>query len=130
MEKIKKIDVLFLDVKNGAQIKQIQIKDELDDYRETLRVSAIDIVRRNVGKKSYCFVVDDVGALDRWRIMSATDYNGYPELYGNLIITGLANSEGELTGLKQSDVDNICRAVRKAYSFILGKEYYRIRLSK
>ena len=127
--KNKKITVLFLDVKKGATLQKLQIEDKLENYQTTLGVDCIDIVRRPVGNSLFCFVVDDVGALDRYRITSAVNANGYPELFGNLIITGLPNDEGELTSLTQSDIEKITKSIRRAWSFILGKEYTRIRLN-
>ena len=128
---MKKIKVLFLDVEKEAKAFQmLEIEDDYKQYLKILRIDTLDIVRRNIAGKPYQIVIDDNGRLKTAPICSVEDHNGYPELYGNIIITGLCDNEGNLTSLTQKDVENICNKLYPRFSFIRGKEYHRLRLSK
>lgn len=128
---MRKIKVLFLDVEKEAKAFQaLEIEDDYEQYLKILRIDALDIVRRNIAGKPYQIVVDDNGLLKNAPICSVEDHNGYPELYGNIIITGLCDNEGNLTSLTQEDIENICKKLYPRFSFIRCKEYHRLRLSK
>ena len=75
---------------------------------ELLKCDAIDIVRRKIWGKTYCFIVDDEGLLKKDPILSGwcLDTPG-GNLYGNLIITGVEDDEGNLTSLSNADVNKI-----------------------
>ena len=125
-----KITVLFLDVENKAkEFKKLEIEDELKSYQETLRVDCIDIVRRKIGAREYCIVVDDEGLLKQRPICSSEDFRGLPALFGNLIITGLHTRAGELTSLSDEDIENIKKHLLTRFSLWLKGEYKRLRLS-
>lgn len=115
----RKIKVIFLDVENGKGPEVIEIKDELDSYLQTLRIDTIDIIRRNIAGVSYQIVCDDEGLLKENPTLSAVDVNSVGQLVGNLIITGLSDGEGNLTGLNKNDVDRIME--RFTYTLNLNK---------
>lgn len=115
----RKIKVIFLDVENGKGPEVIEIKDELDSYLQTLRIGVIDIIRRNIAGVSYQIVCDDEGLLKENPTLSAVDVNSVGQLVGNLIITGLSDGEGNLTGLNKNDVDRIME--RFTYTLNLNK---------
>lgn len=115
----RKIKVIFLDVENVKGPEVIEIKDELDSYLQTLRIDTIDIIRRNIAGVSYQIVCDDEGLLKENPTLSAVDVNSVGQLVGNLIITGLSDGEGNLTGLNKNDVDRIME--RFTYTLNLNK---------
>ena len=127
---MKKIRALFLDVENAKKFETIDIVDYYEEYLKKMRIDTLDIVRRNIAGKPYQIVIDDCGALYKDRVCSCEDFQGYPALFGNIIITGLANDEGELTSLTLKDIEKITGKLVKRFSFVLGKQYYRVRLSK
>lgn len=126
-----KITVLFLDIEKCANsFQKLELENELESFRNTLRVDTIDIVRRRIAKSEYQIVLDDEGLLKSKPICSAEDFRGFPALAGNLIITGLVDGKGNLTSLKQKDIEKISKMLVTRYSFFLGKEYKRLRLGQ
>ena len=116
--KPKTLTVIKLDVKNEKPGEVIEILDELSYYQSHIGCSAIDIVERTIGEKKYCIVCDDVGALDEKRIVSSFNYvSQQPMFFGNLIITGLPDDEGNLTTLTNQDVKNIFSSIQKTIVF-------------
>lgn len=93
---------LLLDVKNGI-VEEINANG-LHDYYRLIGCDCIDIVNREINGKRFDIICDDEGLLKENVQISAIDIKGYPMLVGNLIITGKADAEGELTDLSESDV--------------------------
>lgn len=104
----RKLKVVFSNVIDNKPPIALEIYDDLDVIRELLKCDAIDIVRRKIWGKTYCFIVDDEGLLKKDPILSGwcLDTPG-GNLYGNLIITGVEDDEGNLTSLSKADVNKI-----------------------
>ena len=96
---------LLLDTVN-KQTKEVNPQG-LQDYYEMIGCDCIDIVSRRIGKKRYEIICDDEGLLTDDPLISAIDDMGQVMLVGSLIICGLANSEGDLTELSDSDIKYI-----------------------
>lgn len=64
----------------------------LDDYYKYIHCYSIDVTMRKVNSSCVYIVCDDVGALTRRPIISASDMNG-DNIYGNILIFS-----GELVG--------------------------------
>lgn len=105
----EKITVVYLDVKSRARAKALEIADDIEEYYRLIGCEYIDITRRSICKKTYCFIVDDLGLYDKNCIISAWDSTGAPVLVGNLIIAGNVDKYGNLTSLTKKDVDLIMR---------------------
>lgn len=104
----RKIKVVFSNVIGNKPPIALEIYDDLDVFYELLKCRAIDIVRRNICGKTYCFIVDDEGRLKKNPILSGWCLDTcHGNLYGNLIITGVEDDEGALTSLSNADVNKI-----------------------
>ena len=104
----RKIKVVFSNVKGNEPPKVLTIKDDLKTYYSLLGCNCIDIVRRKIGNKLFCFVVDDVSLLKDHPLLSSWNLEeACANLYDNLVITGLEDDEGDLTSLSSSDINLI-----------------------
>lgn len=104
----RKIKVVFSNVIGNKPPIALDIYDNLDVFYELLKCDVIDIVRRNIWGKTYCFIVDDEGLLKKDPILSGWCLNNFAgNLYGNLIIAGVEDDEGDLTSLSNADVNKI-----------------------
>lgn len=100
-----KMKSILLDVYNNKA--QVVNPEGLEDYYNMIDCSTVDIVRRKIGRKWFEIICDDEGTFKEDCKISAIDNFGNVMLVGNLIICGLADSEGELTDLSYSDVKYI-----------------------
>lgn len=96
---------LFLDVKNNS-IKMVDA-NTLEDYYNLIGCRTIDIVTRTIGSVTVNIVVDDEGALVDNPKMSAIGLDGQPMLFGNLLVASGRVIDGELTELKDEEIDEI-----------------------
>lgn len=109
MKRMYLIDVI------NKQVKLV-FADDLGEFYEYIQCRCIDIVRRKIGGREFEIIIDDEGLLVDKPIVSAVDKNLHEMLVGNLLIAGSEVIEGELTGLKDEDIDHI----RKHISFVLN----------
>lgn len=86
--------------------------ESLEDYYKLIDCKCIDIVTRKIGRKYYDIICDDEGTFRDDPLISAIDDFGRVMLVGNLIICGVANSEGELTDLDVNDVRYIKKRIQ------------------
>lgn len=81
---------------------------DLDFYYKTIDCRCIDIVTREIGGKSYSVVCDDEGLFVEQPVV--TGYFGSPTcifseaFYGNILICGLSDENGNLTGLSDEEL--------------------------
>lgn len=99
----------LIDVNNTS--REIEIKDDLQEFYKVLNCSTIDIVSREIGGKYYDIVCDDEGLCNNNPIVSAYDRNCRPMLVGNLLIFGVGE-DGELGSLTDEDVEHIKKSIR------------------
>ena len=122
------IKCLFLNVEAGDEPKVVEIEDDYVEYRKLIGCDWLDSAKRPVNGKMFRFVVDDTGAIKGKRIPSAIDIHGRIHLFGNVIIAGEENDEGELTSLSEEDVELIMANVIKLYPITRTKGYYLIKI--
>jgi hypothetical protein len=118
----KTLKGILIDVEN-EEVKCIEIQDTLDEYYRILNCDTIDIVSRKIGRKRFEIVCDDEGTFKENPKISAIDNYGSPQFVGNLfIVGGEIDEEGNLTGLKQSEVAYVMDRIQKMYTrrFING----------
>ena len=108
----KKITAYLIDTEKQEH-RKVEIEDSLETYYRMLHCDCIDIVKRAVGPEKilYEIVCDDNGALHKNRI-SAIDRNGAAQLVGSLMVTGLADENGDLTSLSDDDAAYIESCIR------------------
>lgn len=87
---------LYLNVKECKPLEMIEFDGEFDTCRRLIDCDCIDVVQRVICGVSVTIVCDDNGALESDRRL-ALRVDGFGDIYGNLIITGLPGSDGELT---------------------------------
>jgi hypothetical protein len=101
------MEMLLLDVRNN-EIKVVEANG-LEDYYKYIGCEVIDIVCRKIGGLTVEIVCDDEALFDEHPKTSAVDINGYPCLYGNLLVAGGTVIDGELTPLTASEIEHIKR---------------------
>lgn len=102
--------MLFLDVYNN-RLEMVEA-NTLKDYYNLIGCRTIDIVSRKIGDVDVEIVIDDEGALVEHPKVSAVDIVGDVSLYGNLLVaSGRVTEDGELTELRQDEVDAILENV-------------------
>lgn len=90
----------------------MDIKDELDTYYKLINCDSIDITTASFNGLRVNVVVDDIGCFRDDIKVSIFTRDNYTHLVGNVVITGLANKEGELTGLSDNDIKIIRSCAR------------------
>ena len=96
----------------------MDIEDRIEEYYRLIGCDLIDIVSRTIGGKVFDLIVDDEGLLKENFITAAEsrfeetkDFKGCDCLAGNIVITGFADEEGNLTSLTKEDVDLILKHI-------------------
>lgn len=85
-------------------IKEEIIPNELCYLQKIISSQTIDIITRKINNKKFCFIIDDNGRL-LFKERICISY--FEDLVGDVFIVGQANSNGDLTSLKDSDIDLI-----------------------
>lgn len=96
---------LLLDTVN-KEVKEVNPKC-LDDYYKLIDCQWVEIVTRKIGVSYFEIICDEEGTFVSDPLISAIDDFGQPMFVGNLLICGLADSEGELTDLDDKDIEYI-----------------------
>lgn len=117
----KKITAYLIDVEKQEH-RKVEIEDSLETYYRMLYCDCIDIVTRAVGPEEilYDIVCDDEDALHKNRI-SAIDRNGVAKFVGSLMITGLADENGDLTSLSDDDAAYIESCIKNVPTVMFPK---------
>lgn len=103
------VKMLLIDVVKG-EVKEV-IPANWEEYHEYLNCELFDITRRTIGNRDFEIICDDCGLFKPKAIISALNSKSEMMFVGNLLIAGLVDLEGELTGLEDDDIkiikDNI-----------------------
>lgn len=99
----------------NVQDNQVSIENPsgLEDYYKLIGCSTIDITNRAIAGKRFDIICDDEGIFTENPKISAINDMGEPQLVGNLIITGEADSEGNMTDLTDEDIVHIKKNINK-----------------
>lgn len=98
------IQVIYVNVDKGEKPKIKHIEDDIDTFYKLINCDSVEMPQRQINGKYFTIICDEEGALKSNPIVSACSHKGEPMLVGNLIITGLPNEYGDLTGLSDNDV--------------------------
>lgn len=90
----------------GMDVTEVQASG-LEDYYRLMEVDLIDIVVREINGKYYDIICDDEALLKEQPIPTMLDIEQMPMIFGNIIIAGLADEEGNMTDLTDEDVIRI-----------------------
>lgn len=112
---------VYLNVKQKALPKVIDVEDNLKVFYELIGCQYIDLVRRKIGDKYFVVICDDEGLFKENPIISAVDTKFEPMFVGNLIISN-ADDDGNLIDLSDKDIKQILRHT-KTY-FTLDNDVY------
>ena len=115
--------MLLIDVYNN-EVKMVNA-DGLEDYYKYIGCRCIDIVRRVIGDTTVEIVCDDEGTFVENPKISAIDIAGTPCLVGNLLIASGRVIDGELTELKDEEIEEIMQNV-DTITTSKYKEPYRV----
>lgn len=112
-ERKQKMNTIFLDIEQNKNPKTININDDLDTYYKLINCSTIDIVQRKINGHTVNIVCDDEGLFKSEPKISAINKKTFePELVGNLIITGLADEDGNLQGIEKETQKDILENIK------------------
>lgn len=120
---MKKIKSIIL--KAGSQLPPVAtiINDDLDEFYKIIECDTIDIVARKIGNTYYDIICDDEGLFKDNPIVSVVSEDGLPLICGTIIICN--SKEGNLTSLKEGDIDIIKKHIRVA-EFKESKERFYV----
>ena len=106
--KQKTITGFLVDTKN-QQYRRTEVPDELDAYYALLHCETIEIHQVMIGTngKIYDCICDEEGSFENDPRISAIDSLGSALFVGSLLIVGMADEEGDLTSLNDTDCDYI-----------------------
>lgn len=104
----------------GLDVTEVEANG-LEDYYRLMEVDIIDIVTREIGGKFYDIICDDEGLLKEKPIPTMFDSEKQPMIFGNIIIAGLADDEGNMTDLTDEDIVRICGSL--AVVTVLDEKY-------
>lgn len=90
----------------GMNATEVQANG-LKDYYRLMEIDLIDIVVREIGGKYYDVICDDEALLKENPIPTMLDTERMPMIFGNIIIAGLADEEGNMTDLTDEDIVRI-----------------------
>lgn len=120
--------VIYLNVNENKPPEVLDIVDDLDTYYKLCQCTCIDIVTREIGKIPYSIVCDDEGLFVNEPKISAVDNKYHAQLVGNLVICGMPDEYGELTGLTDFDIAHIRMRIRFLYTHKNPDGYYILTL--
>lgn len=118
-----KITVIYFDVAGKKAPVKMEIRDEIDEYYRLINCDTIDIISRKINDVPVCVVLDDEGYFKRDIKISGRDKAESEFLVGNLIITGRADKEGDLTSLSPADITKIAEGIERIYCYPNKFEY-------
>ena len=107
------IQVIYANVEKGTKPKIMNIEDDIDTFYKLINCDSIELPQREINGKYFTIICDEEGRLKDNPIVSACSHKGDPMIVGNLIITGLPDIKGNLTGLSDSDVLLIMEKFKK-----------------
>lgn len=107
------IQTIYLNVEKGYAPKVKFIENELETFYNLINCKYVEMYKRNINGKDFTIICDENGALKEKPIISAVSHKGYTMFFGNLIIAGMPNDEGNLTNLSDKDVTLIQSKFRK-----------------
>ena len=99
--------VIYLNVNERKAPEVLEIEDKLETFYKLIDCSTVDIVTREIGGKPFSIICDDEGLFVEKPTISALKKEHKTELVGNLIITGMPDDDGELTGLTDEEIRTI-----------------------
>jgi len=123
----RKIKAILVDVMKETS-KVVEIETELEAYYKALDCDCIDIVTRQIGRKTFSIVCDDEGIYRQPKI-SAIDNLGNVMLMGNLLICNRKGPEldsltaDDIKYIKERIVDQGTRMYPKGYPMVMQCTY-------
>jgi hypothetical protein len=103
------------------------INDDLKTFYKEISCDTIDILTRGVGPKTYCIICDDNWLMDHEaRIEDVLSYCPHGEcIFGkSILIAGCSDSNGDITSLKDEDVENIKSHFSSKYKELIHSIYF------
>ncbi|MBQ6980024.1 MAG: DUF3846 domain-containing protein [Clostridia bacterium] len=107
------IQVIYVNVDKGTKPKIKHIEDNIDTFYKLINCNSVEMPQRQINGKYFTIICDEEGTLKSNPIVSACSHKGDAMLVGNLIITGLPDIKGNLTGLSDSDILLIMEKFKK-----------------
>jgi hypothetical protein len=112
--KLKRLDAILVDV-DKCMYGPVNIPDDLETFYKILDCRCIDIVSRHIGEgnnRRRVEIICDDEFLLRAASLSAIDRTDKPALFGNILVVGPADDEGNLTSLSAKDISFVLDKIR------------------
>lgn len=97
--------MFLIDVENN-KTEVVDCDGELQSLYDLVKCDYVEIVERNICGVECNIICDEEGKLKNKRL-SGVMYDKSDYFVGNLLICGMADSEGNLTGLKDEEIEII-----------------------
>ena len=116
------VDEIEMAMKNiGFEVKEVE--DTPQAFAAAMCCRYIDIVKRKIGRKNYNIICEDDGYGVNESLVSILNRRDQNQnVYGNIVIAGVEDKEGELTSLSDRDVESVVSKIGYTSEVIEGKE--------
>lgn len=98
--------MFLVDVLNN-KTEVVDCDGELQSLYDLIKCEYVEIVERTINGVRCNIICDEEGKLHEAPKISGIMYDNNDYFVGNLLICGLSDSEGDLTGLKDDEIDAI-----------------------
>lgn len=117
----------IIGLENGNRIhpapkyELVEIEDDFSSFYAILGCDTIDFVTKKIGGKYYNVIRDELGNFTSDIIFTMMDPNNTQDMIpGTIIITGMADNDGNLTSLSNEDAKHIRKYIN--YTVRRGQE--------
>ena len=102
--------MFLIDVENN-KTEVVDCDGELQSLYDLIKCEYIEIVERTINGVRCNIICDEEGKLHGVPKLSGVMLNNDDYFVGNLLICGLSDSEGDLSGLKDKEIDKIKKCI-------------------
>lgn len=95
---------------------EVEFSDTLQEYYDMLECGCIEVIERSIGNRPFSFVCDEEGLLKSDPIPCCVNAFDREIIYGNVLVTGLPDEEGNLTSLTDEDVPLILNNTLRVFT--------------
>lgn len=100
------MEMIYIDVVNN-KAEVVDCDGELQSLYDLIKCEYVEIVERTINGVRCNIICDDEGKLHGVPKTSGIMFDESDYFVGNLLICGLADSEGDLTGLTKTEIKKI-----------------------
>lgn len=95
---------------------EVEFSNSLKEYYDVIGCDCIEIIERSIGNRPFSLVCDEEGLLKSDPIPCCVNAYDREIIYGNVLVTGLTDEEGNLTSLTDEDVQLILNNTMRVFT--------------